>query len=194
MKKESRKPLDLLESLKSLYETQADYSLKDWKRLLPFSEMVVDRWKKAKKLGFGKDVSIYDSSLVFGDVTVGARSWIGPYTILDGSGGQLKIGLNCSISAGVQLYTHDSVKWAITNGRKKYANGPITIGNCCYVGPNTVVSRGVKIGSHTIIGAYSFVNKDIPSYSFVYGQPAKVMGKVIVCSNGDIAIRKSSKG
>jgi len=178
MNKNVKNSSDLFEDLKGLYDTQATMFLRDWKRLLPFSEMVVDRWEKAKKLGFGKNVSIYDSSIVFGDVKVGPNSWIGPNTILDGSGGTLRIGKYCSISAGVQMYTHDSVKWALTGGKTKYEKGTIEIGNCCYIGPYSVISRGVKIGNHSIIGAFSYVNKNIPSRSFVYGQPARVIGRV----------------
>lgn len=74
-------------------------------RGLPFADCFVDRWEKAEALGFGKGTSIYDSSLVLGDVKVGENSWIGPNTVLDGSGG-LEIGSNCSISAGVQIYSH----------------------------------------------------------------------------------------
>ena len=71
-----------------------------WSRTLPFCEEVFDRWEKARYLGFGEGTSIYDSSHVFGDVTVGDNTWIGPFTILDGTGG-LKIGSFCSISSGV---------------------------------------------------------------------------------------------
>ena len=35
---------------------------------------------------------------------------------------------------------------------------------------------GVKIGDGAIIGANSYVNKDVPPYSIVVGQPAKVIG------------------
>jgi carbonic anhydrase/acetyltransferase-like protein (isoleucine patch superfamily) len=188
MKNKSRKSSCLLNDLKDLYEMQADCFVKDWKRLLPLPEMVVDRWAKARKLGFGKDVSIYDSSIVFGDVKVRHHTWIGPYTILDGSGGTVKIGRYCSISAGVQIYTHDSVKWALTGGKVKYEKGPVEIGDCCYVGPNSVISRGVTIGDHSIIGAFSFVNKDIPSHSFAYGQPARVVGKLKLQTENDFAI------
>ena len=84
-------------------------------RTLPFGDYVVDRWEKARLLGFGEGTSIYDSALVLGDVSVGENTWIGPGTILDGTGG-LSIGSFCSISAGVQIYTHDTVAWATSGG------------------------------------------------------------------------------
>jgi hypothetical protein len=71
-------------------------------RFVPFADLVCDRWERANLMGFGEGTSIYDSSLVIGDVAVGSRTWIGPFTVLDGSGG-LRIGDTCSISAGVQI-------------------------------------------------------------------------------------------
>ena len=135
-------------------------------------ELISDRWEKANYLGFGKGTSVYDSSLIFGNVKVGKNTWIGPNTILDGQG-ELEIGDNCSISAGVQIYTHDTVKWAVSGGREEYEYSKTIIGNNCYIGPNTIISKGVVIGDQTIIGANSFVNQSYPSESKIAGNPAK---------------------
>ncbi len=145
-----------------------------WQRSLPFADYIVDRWRKAKALGFGNGTSVYDSVLVFGDVTVGEKTWIGPFVILDGSGG-LAIGSNCSISAGVQIYSHDSVRWAVTGGEAPYEYAKTTIGDHCYIGPNTVISKGVTIGDRCIIGANSLVLSDIPSDAKAYGTPCCIV-------------------
>jgi hypothetical protein len=39
---------------------------KEFNRVLPISELITDRWEKAKFLNFGAGTSIYDSSYVFG--------------------------------------------------------------------------------------------------------------------------------
>lgn len=140
-------------------------------RFLPFGEYFVDRWEKAKYLGFGDGSSVYDSALIIGDVEVGSNTWVGPNVVLDGSGG-LIIGSNCSISSGVQVYSHDSVKWAISGGVHEYEYKNTRIGNRCYLGPNVIVQMGVTIGDNVIVGANSFVNQDIPSNSKAYGNPA----------------------
>lgn len=151
-------------------------SQKTYKRILPSNEYFYDRWEKAKDLNFGKGSSIYDSSLVIGDVKVGKNSWIGPFTILDGSG-SLKIGDNCSISAGVQIYTHDTVRWATSGGIDKYDYKKTEIGNNCFIGPNSIISKGVKIGDSSVVGANSFVKNSFPNGSKIAGNPAKLINK-----------------
>ena len=148
-----------------------------WNRTLPFADYIIDRWDKAQLLGFGQGSSIYDSSLVLGNVEVGENTWIGPFTILDGSG-ELEIGSFCSISAGVQIYTHDTIQWALTGGSSEPEKAPTRIGSRCYIGPNTVITKGVTIGDGCVIGANSLVNENIPAHSKAHGNPCRVTGTV----------------
>jgi acetyltransferase-like isoleucine patch superfamily enzyme len=161
-----------ISELKRIFKILRDKKKKKYSRVLPFGDYVSDRWEKAKYLGFGEGTSIYDNVIVLGDVKVGKNTWIGPNVVLDGTGG-LEIGSNCSISAGVQIYSHDSVNWAISGGTENYNYAKIIIEDNCYIGPNVVISKGVKIGSCSIIGANSFVNKDIPRNSKTFGNPVK---------------------
>ena len=165
----------LLRLLDRLYRQLRSKKSVAWNRCLPFAELLVDRWEKSRFLGFGEKTSIYDSSYIFGQVKVGQNSWIGPFTILDGAGG-LEIGDFCSISAGVQIYTHDSVAWALSGGQASYEYGPVKIGDRCYLGPNTIVARGVTIGSGSVIGANSLVLHSIPENSRAWGTPCRVVG------------------
>ena len=144
----------------------------EYNRFLSIPDYLIDRLEKAKLIGFGEGTSVYDSCLVLGNVSVGNNTWIGPYTILDGTG-NLFIGNNCDICAGVQIYTHSTVN-RIING-SEIEKAPVIIGNNVYIGPNVIVSMGVKIGDRVIIGANSFVNKNIPSNTKVYGTPVKII-------------------
>ena len=143
-------------------------------RSLPFMELLISREKKAKLLNFGVGTTIHDSSHVYGNVKVGENTWIGPFTILDGSGG-LTIGSNCSISAGVQIYSHDSVSWAVSGGNSSYDYQEVTIEDNCYIGPNSIIQSGVIIKKGTIVGANSFVNKSFPAESKIAGNPAHLI-------------------
>ena len=166
-------------SIVDLHENLRAEIMRRWKRCLPFNEELFDRWERARFLEFGEGSNIYDTSLVIGDVKVGENTWVGPFTILDGSGG-LTIGDFCSISSGVQIYSHDSVKWALSGGKEDYEYDAVEIGNYCYVGPLTIITKGLTIGHHCLIGANSFVNSDIPEYSIAFGSPCRIMGKVKV--------------
>lgn len=169
----------LLDELKSIFFTRSRFYLERYNRSLPFGDMIVDRWEKAKLLNFGEGTSIYDNSLVLGEVHVGENTWIGPNTLLDGSGGGLTIGDNCSVSAGVQIYTHDTVRKSLSGGKAAIEKSPTSIGNDCYIGPNTIIAKGVHIGDRVIVGANSLVLKDIPSDCKVFGTPAKVVSDSI---------------
>lgn len=148
---------------------------KHFARGLPFGDCFVDRWERAESLDFGIGTSIYDNSLVLGDVVVGQNTWIGPNTILDGSGGGLIIGDNCSISAGVQIYSHDTVCRTLSGGKAEIEHAPTHIGSNTYIGPNSIIAKGVMIGDRVVIGANSLVMKDIPSDSKAFGTPEQII-------------------
>ena len=181
--KSKEKSSYLSNDILNLYQELREKKAKKWNRVLPFNELLVDRWEKAKFLKAKNDASIYDNSYVFGNVSIGKSTWIGPYTILDGSGGKLSIGDFCSISAGVQIYTHNSIDWALTGGKSKYKKNKVRIGSCCYIGPNSIISMGSTVGTHSLIGAHSLVNGKVPPYSVVLGTPGKIVGNIKIVNN-----------
>lgn len=178
----------LFKDLEKLRGELDAYFLEKYSRIVPFSEALANRWEKAGKLGFEDGANVHDLSYVIGDVKVGKNTYIGPYTFLDGTGG-LTIGSNCSISAGVQIYTHDSLKWALSGGRFGYDKSPVSIGSNCYLAPYVVVARGVTIGDGSVVGSHSLVNESFPANSIIMGLPAKRKGAVIIKEDGDIKLQ-----
>lgn len=172
--------LNLETDLGSLYKILRGDMKKKWKRVLPNNELLSNRWEKAEFIKAKKGASIYDNSYIFGNVKIGRNTWVGPFTILDGSGGGILVGDNCSISSGVHIYTHNTVKWALTGGKAEYEKKSVRIGDNCYVGPNSIISMGSSIGKGSVIGTLSFVNSKIPPYSIAFGSPARIVGKVKV--------------
>ena len=154
-------------------------------RDLPLQDLLTDRWERARALGFGEGSSIYESAYVYGDVHVGAGTWIGPNVLLDGSGG-LRIGDGCDISAGVQIYSHDTVERTLSEGRREISHAPTVIGDHSHVGAAAVVARGVTIGDHAVIGACAFVNRDVAPYTVAAGVPARAIGRVVVDADGGV--------
>ncbi len=46
------------------------------------------------------------------------------------------------------------------------------------IGANATIVCGVSIGEYALVGAGAVVTKDVPPYGLVYGNPARLMGKV----------------
>ena len=180
------KDSELIQGLNKLYEHLREEKMELWKRDLPFDELMFDRWERAKFLGFGEKTSMYHNSYVFGDVKVGGNTWIGPFTVLDGSGG-IMIGDFCSISSGVHIYSHNTVKWAVSLGKMPYEYLPVTIGDGCFIGPQSIIAAGVNIGKQSIVAANCYVNSNIPEFSIVAGNPASIIGKVEVDKKGAVS-------
>jgi acetyltransferase-like isoleucine patch superfamily enzyme len=158
-----------------------------WNRDLPIEELLGDRWERARELGFGEGASIYQTSYVYGNVSVGKNTWIGPMTMLDGTAG-LSIGDLCDISAGVHIYTHDTVRRVLSARASKTDHAPVRIGDCCHIGAHTVILNGVTIGDHVVVGAGSLVNRDIPSYTVAFGTPCRPVGRVEVDADGAVRL------
>ncbi|MFY0255816.1 acyltransferase [Chitinophaga sp. 30R24] len=52
---------------------------------------------------------------------------------------------------------------------------PIQIDDDCWIGANSVITAGVHIGKHSVVAGGSVVTKNVPPYSVVAGNPAKVI-------------------
>lgn len=58
--------------------------------------------------------------------------------------------------------------------KKKYEYAKTIIEDNCYIAPNVIIQKGVRIEKGSIIGANSFVNKDIPAGSKAFGTPVNI--------------------
>jgi acetyltransferase-like isoleucine patch superfamily enzyme len=163
----------MIEQLRALQKELQAEKRKEFMRRVSLGDLVTDRRENAREMGFGEGTSCYDNVLILGEVSVGRNTWIGPNVTLDGSGGGLTIGDFCSISAGVQIYTHNTVEWSTSLGEQPIAKAPTRIGNGVYIGPNSVIAMGVTIGDKAVIGAMSLVTRDIAAGIKAWGTPAK---------------------
>ncbi|MBN1551038.1 acyltransferase [bacterium] len=71
----------------------------------------------------------------------------------------------------VQIGSHCSVYSVSTIDNKQ---GTVHLKKNCRIGTHSVIMPGVTIGENSIIGAFSFVNADIPDNTMAYGIPARV--------------------
>ncbi|MEN0021665.1 MAG: acyltransferase [Microbacterium sp.] len=115
---------------------------------------------------------------VIGDPQIGAGTWVGAFTLIDGSGG-LTIGEGCDISSGVHIYTHSSAKRCVSGRRfAEVERQPVRIGDRVFIGANAVINMGVTIGDEAVIGAGAVVTSSVPPRTIVGGVPARVIGTV----------------
>ena len=87
-------------------------------------------------------------------------------------GDNVMIGPNVTISAG----THP-VHPELRRKQAQY-NLSITIGSNVWIGANSVILPGVRIGDNTVIGAGSVVTRDIPPGCLAAGNPCRVIRRI----------------
>lgn len=95
---------------------------------------------------------------------------------------KITIGKNVLIAPYVQIYTAthplSASERIVENGAEVYyltRSEPVSIGDCVWIGGNSVIFPGVTIGNNVTIGAGSVVTKDIPNDVLAYGNPCKVI-------------------
>ena len=159
-------------------------------RHVPVGDLLSDRWELAAEQGFGEGTSVYDESLILGDVRVGRQCWVGPYTVLDGANAPLTIGDFTSIGTGSQLYTHDAIERTLTGNKASLNRRATTIGRCCFVAPQSIIGPGTVVGDHSFIASGSYVQGTFPPYSYIAGNPARRVGQVKVVGDRARLIRE----
>lgn len=129
----------------------------------------------------------HEAAWITGDPVIGDGTWIGAFTVIDGSGG-LRIGAGCDVSSGAQIYTHSTVRRCVS-GRAHEAveRAPTTIGDRVFIGANAVVLMGVTIGDGAIVGAGAVVTRDVEPGMVVVGVPARPVARVVV-SGGSVEL------
>lgn len=98
------------------------------------------------------------------NLKLGKNADIGAFTYINARYG-------VEIEENVQIGSHCSIySWSTIDNKK----GKVVIKKNACIGSHSLIMPGVIIGENSIIGAFSFVNKDIPDNAMVYGIPVKV--------------------
>lgn len=114
-------------------------------------------------------------------VKIGKNTDVQPQTVFWG-GGETIIGDRVSTGPGTVFlsatYSHaDGLKMVdgLDEGSVVTLGGKLTIGNDVYIGARSVIMP-VNVGDGVVIGANSFVNKDLEPWGIYVGSPAKLIG------------------
>ena len=102
------------------------------------------------------------------NLDLGYKTDIGAFTYINAKN-------NVIIEDYVQIGSHCSIYSVSTIDDKE---GEVILKKNCKIGTHSVVMPGVTIGENSVIGAFSFVTKDIPDNVVAYGVPAKVVRKL----------------
>lgn len=96
---------------------------------------------------------------------LGHKTDIGAFTYINAERG-------VTIEDHVQIGSHCAIYSVSTIDDKE---GPVTLKKNCRIGSHSVVMPGVTVGENSVVGACSFVSKDVPANVVVLGVPAKVV-------------------
>jgi len=133
--------------------------------------------------------------LPFNGFSLGINSTIEDYTVVNNGMGDVKIGNGVRVGLsnviigpveiGNNIIIAQHVVMSGLNHGYEDINVPIRLQPCatskiiieddCWIGANAVITAGVKIGKHSIVAAGSVITKNVPPYSIVGGNPAKLL-------------------
>ena len=96
---------------------------------------------------------------------LGYKTDIGAFTYINAKNGVI-------IEDYVQIGSHCSIYSVSTIDNKE---GEVILKKNCRIGSHSVIMPGVTVGENSIIGAFSFVNRDIPDNTVAVGVPVKAL-------------------
>ncbi len=102
------------------------------------------------------------------NLKLGYKTDIGSFTYINAKYGVI-------IEDFVEIGSHCSIYSVSTIDKKK---GKVILKKNCKVGSHSIIMPGITIGKNSIIGAFSFVNKDIPDNVIAMGIPIKIIKKI----------------
>ncbi|HKK62215.1 MAG TPA: acyltransferase [Bacteroidales bacterium] len=101
------------------------------------------------------DTRIGIGSVLIGPVVVGSSVRLAQYVVVSG--------LN---------HNYENIEKPISD--QGVSTAGVVIGDGSWIGANAVILPGVKVGRNSVVAAGSVVTRDVPDYSVVAGNPARI--------------------
>jgi maltose O-acetyltransferase len=125
----------------------------------------------------GKNIIVERGAWFGYDLEIGDYSGLGLNARLDGPG--IVIGNNVMMAPDVVIVTanhkHDDI--TVPMQSQGIDTAPVIIEDDVWIGTRAMILPGVRIGRSSVIGAGAVVAKDVPPFSIVVGNPARVVRK-----------------
>ncbi len=99
---------------------------------------------------------------------LGYKTDIGAFTYINAKNGVV-------IEDLVQIGSHCSIYSVSTIDKKE---GKVVFKKNCKIGSHSLIMPGVTVGENSVVGAFSFVNQDIPADVLAFGIPVKIIRKL----------------
>ncbi len=119
-----------------------------------------------------EEYSVVDNGV--GDVIIGHHTRVGLRNTLIGP---VQIGNHVILAQNVVLsglnHNYEDISQPIH--LQGVSVRPIAIADEVWIAANSIIMAGVSIGTHAVIAGGSVVTKDVPPYSLVAGNPAKII-------------------
>lgn len=131
--------------------------------------------KKGCKINYNSYIS--SNVRIRGKFEMGYGSSIAQNCSISGEKAGIFIGDNVMIAPNVVIvaFNHGFENMEVPMVKQNKTEAPVIIENNVWISSNCTINKGIRIGEGSIIGANSFVNKDIPPYSVAGGVPAKLI-------------------
>lgn len=141
------------------------------------SEFVLENVAARRKMTIGKGSSVSSSARFFHgeNIEIGERTNINRQCMLwAGKHARIILGNDCLTGPGVKIIAskYQVQGQAIIRSYPQFEKD-IVIGNDVWLGANSVILPGVRIGNGAIIGAGAVVTKDVAPFEIVTGVPAR---------------------
>lgn len=144
-------------------------------RHIYFCGLKIFSYKKNKSI----DKDIDPTASIGSDCTIGEYTFIGKDVDITKAsiGRYCSIAPHCRIGMGehdINLISTSSYLYE-GNWYECLTRKDVIIKNDVWIGTESIIRRGVTIGNCAVIGANSFVNKNVPDFAVVAGSPAKII-------------------
>ena len=145
-------------------------------------DVEIDPSTSVNNVILGDHVKIAKRCSIYGgpenQLEIGANTYIGMNTIINGFSAKLIIGEKVSIAQNVNIMV-DSGPNASPDMQKIFPieKKPVIIGDHVWIGASSIVMPGVTLGEFCIVAANSYVNSSFDSFSIIGGNPARLIRK-----------------